>query len=165
MARKGRPVSFGDILRAGGGHGRGPWEVSQYSGPPETIVGTDGYERMVRQHLGNEKRRIKHRLIEIKRYKHGQTWVGPIPTEEELEWWDREDQLLQIRRSLRNKPSTKEETTEEEDEEEEEPLVKRRRRIRRNNMPDMPVSSPPVEYEDSVPETVPAEDIIACSDL
>ena len=157
MARKARSVGFGDMKRAEGGDGRGPWEVTQYLGPSEVLLGddTETYKRMVRQHLGNEKRRISHRLREIKRYKYGQTWVGPIPSEDELQWWDWEDRQLQIRRrnrSTTNPPppnATDNREISTTDDDEDLPLLQRRKRLRRNNS-SMPPPSPLMMMDDDV---------------
>lgn len=162
MARKCRNVGFGDMKRAQGGDGRGPWEVSQYVGPSEALIDdSEAYQRMIRQHLGNEKRRICHRLKEIKRYKFGQTWVGLVPSEEELEWWDWEDRQMQARRLKRSNRRTGQEdiSTTEDDEE---PLMRRRKRLRRNN--EAPPPPPPSDVMPPVPEYA-SEDIMDLTDI
>lgn len=127
-------IGFGDVLRSEGtlGEGRGPWDVQVYSGPTEFILGDrDLYEQMVRMHLRNEKRRMKHRLREIGRHRLGKSWDGPVPTALETRWYEwsltqqpkKKKVKKNVKKNQTKKPVDEEERAEEKAEESPDDIV------------------------------------------
>lgn len=171
MAKKAKPaISFGDVLRARGGDGRGPWEMERFFNFFTGYTGEVEQAHEQRMHYGNEKRRIRHRLKEIGRYMVGKTWVGPRPTGEELEWYEWETDRVDRRRDLLRrakspdmlaKPKEEECSSSEDDEE---PLVMRRRKRARLSPPPPPPAPPAppadlVEDEQYQQHTMMPEDL------